>query len=194
MKKEDDYTKRWSAFDIQARLQKTDGSKQELINLTASQAQDWQDNEKDKINTAIGEINELISQTNLNLDIPNIAFIKSSMQSEGDAEGYTRHHFIVLKDKDIATFSKEKLNHLIMHELFHIFSRHNKDFRQAMYGIIGFHLTDEIILPQPLNDLLISNPDAPVLDSYVTVKVGDKTYFLADIIKVVVSLIIWTSV
>ncbi len=174
LKKEDAYTKRWSTFDIQARLHKTDGNKQELINLTASQTKDWQDDEKNKIKTAIGEINARISSANLHLNIPHLVFIKSSMQSEGDADGYTRDNLIVLKD-NIATLPKEKLTNLLIHELFHILTRDNKAFREKMYNIIGFHLTNEIIIPPPMSNLLIANPDAPVLDSYITVKVGDKT-------------------
>ena len=59
------------------------------------------------------------------------------------------------------------LEHVIIHELFHVLSRHDPEFRSTMYGIIGFKMIDEIRLPNDLQAMKLTNPDAPYVDSYI---------------------------
>ncbi|MDG6882422.1 Uncharacterised protein [Phocoenobacter uteri] len=174
LKKEDEYTKRLSQFDIQSRLHNQAGSKNELLNLMVAQTKDWTPDEIQLINKTNKEINGLIKQNGFHFTLPKIVFIKSTMQTEGGAEGYTRENLIVLKDELVSKDNKE-LKHLLIHELFHILTRYNPNLRAELYSVIGFHLMNDIALPSPLKDNLISNPDAPFDDSYIKLKVADQT-------------------
>ncbi|MDP8162312.1 DUF4157 domain-containing protein [Pasteurella skyensis] len=171
LKKEDEYTKRLSKFDIQSRLHNLTGTKQQLVNLTVSEVKDWTSAEVQRVKKINNEINELIKQKAFHFTLPNIVFIKSSMQTEGGADGYTRGNLIVLKD-ELVSKENQELKHLIVHELFHILTRYNPNLRAELYSIIGFHLMNDISLPSPLKDNLISNPDAPFDDSYIKLNVA----------------------
>ncbi len=174
LKKEDEYTKRLSQFDIQSRLHNLAGSKDELLNLMVAQAKDWTPDEIQLIKKINKKINGLITQNRFHFTLPKIVFIKSTMQTEGGADGYTRGNLIVLKDELVSKDNKE-LKHLLIHELFHILTRYNPTLRSELYSVIGFHLMNDVALPSPLKDNLISNPDAPFDDSYIKLKVADQT-------------------
>jgi hypothetical protein len=50
---------------------------------------------------------------------------------------------------------------LIVHELFHIFTKNNLQTREALYGIINFHKCEKTELPRRLTDIEVTNPDVP---------------------------------
>ena len=102
-----------------------------------------------------------------------IFFIKSTCTDEGGAEGYTRDNYIILKNT-VLSADEGYLKYLITHELFHILTRHNKDFKKKLYPIIGFHMINSIEFPDSLKDLKVTNPDCPVVDSYITLYENEK--------------------
>ncbi len=167
---EDLFTKSWSQFDIDARLQKNNGTKQELFDFISAQVLEWTDEEKEKLNRIFREIDESVSAQRFNLNLPSeIYFVKTTALEEGGANGYTRGHYIVLKG-DILAHPDNSLKQTVIHEIFHVMSRYDNEFRRDMYGIIGFKLMKPIKYPEAIADRRITNPDAPQTDSYITLK------------------------
>lgn len=172
---EDSFTSGWSAFDIDSRLQKKGGTKEELIERMESEALDWTEQEQEKINKAVKTINEEIIRQQFHIAFPNeILLIKSTMQSEGGAGGYTRNNWIVLCDK-VLQASENEIKNLLAHEIFHVLTRNNQMFKKQMYQTIGFTVTDEEMeFPTDLKEIRISNPDANRYDSYATFTINGK--------------------
>jgi hypothetical protein len=58
--------------------------------------------------------------------------------------------------------------------LFHIYRAHTPETRRALYRIIGFDVCPEIALPPGLRSRKITNPDAPLLDSYIRIRIDGR--------------------
>lgn len=172
---EDDFTKSWSQFDIDSRMHKKNSTKEELFNYISKQARDWTLDEQNKIHSIIESIDKQILIQGFKIDFPKeIFFVKTTAAEEGDAGGYTRANYVVLKD-DIFLQDMGKLKHIITHELFHILTRNSPVFRKEMYQIIGFELMNDIEYPTNLKAYRITNPDAPQIDSYIKLKIGEQS-------------------
>lgn len=77
---------------------------------------------------------------------------------------------MVLRE-DVLSHSNDILNHLVTHELLHILTRANNNFRKEMYEIIGFKLIEPIDYPESLKAFRITNPEATQTDSYIQLEV-----------------------
>jgi len=169
---EDEFTKSWSQFDIDSRIQKSNSTREELFDFITKQTQEWTLDEKKKILSIIKSIDEQILNQGFKIDFPDeIYFVKSTTDEEGGAGGYTRANYVILKD-DILSKPNEELKHIIIHELFHVLTRNNPVFKKEMYQIIGFKLMDTLEYPDNLKAYRITNPDAPQTDSYIKLSVG----------------------
>ena len=171
---EDLFTNSWSQFDISARLQKKEGSKQELFDFIASQALEWTAEEKTKLGSIFADIDKSVAEQGFNLSLPaEVFFVKTTAKEEGGAGGYTRGTYIVLKN-DVVSRPENELKQTVIHELFHILTRNDDKFRRDMYSIIGFKMMNSIKYPASISDFRITNPDAPQTDSYITLKKDGK--------------------
>lgn len=164
----DDYTRNWNQFDINSRLQTTEGKKSQLLTLAMNETRSWSDKEKERINRAMKAINTQIKKQKLTLPFPNeVVLVKTTMKEEGGAGGYTRKNWIALGENILNEASDETLTRILSHEIFHILTRNNKKFKAAAYSTIGFHvLNREILFPADIIEKRISNPDISSHDSY----------------------------
>lgn len=168
---EDVYTKSWSQFDIDSRMGKPNSTKEELFEFIGTQSLDWTDGEKEKISMIMEKIDARLRYMDWNISKPEkIDFVKTSGLEEGGAVGYTRSNYIVLK---AGYLSSPKLQDLVTHEYFHVLSRHDAEFKRRIYGVIGFEMMEQLDFPKEHQDFRITNPDAPLIDSYISVSRGD---------------------
>lgn len=175
LQQEDEFTKSWSQFDIDSRLQKPNGTRKELFNYISKQTREWNIDEQNAIQSIIASIDEQILKQGYKINFPKeIFFVKTTANEEGGADGYTRANYIVLKENVISQ-PEDELKKIIIHELFHILTRNNPAFRKKMYQIIGFELMNNLEYPYSLKDYRITNPDAPQMDSYIKLKMGRHT-------------------
>lgn len=164
---EDAYTDTWSEFDIVSRLQDKQGTKAELIDFGKDQVLQWSEKEKEKIAGLLRGIDKSMTDQNLMLPLPDrIPLIKSTLKEEGGAVGYTRLNYIVLR-QDVIFMEDDFLVKLILHEVFHVLTRGDAEFRKQIYGIIGFEVGNPISYPAALAQKRITNPDAHASDSHI---------------------------
>lgn len=170
---EDDYTKILSKFDLQSKTQKTDNvTLDDYLKYSAEQVVVWTEKEKKTLGDIVSSTSKKIKDLGLNLKMPEkIEVIKSTMNNEGGAAGYTRGNYIVLKQSNVQNGGYDDL---FIHELFHVLSRFDKEMSERVYGTIGFRKTNEIAYPKEIADLRISNPDAPFNNFYITVQHNNK--------------------
>jgi len=170
----DDFTKAWSAFDIDSRMGKAGSTRAELMDHITAQALEWSEDDKSKINASIARIKTQLTKQNINLTLKEaVTLVKTTAKEEGGAMGYTRGNYIVLAE-NFHQMGDEDLDKILVHELFHVISRSNPSLRSKLYEIIGFSMMPEVSYPTALLPYRITNPDATQTDSYITLKVSEE--------------------
>lgn len=180
----DDYTRNWNQFDINVRLQKTEGRKSQLLQFAMDQTLNWSDQEKERISKTMKSLDAEIKKQKYNLQFPKeIIFVKTTQKEEGNAQAYTRMNWIAIGEQALKESSDADLKYLVAHELFHLLTRQNSDFKKDIYQIIGFTVIDkEILFPSDLAEMRISNPDISRYDSYGTFTIGGQKQYCTMII------------
>ena len=168
---DDAFTASLSRFDLQCRL-KTDKdvTLADWKAYVAQQVRPWQADEAAKLAEAAGRVRSRLEKYRLPLP-PVISLVRTTGEEESEA-AYTRGDAIVLPTK-VMNYPATQLDRLLLHELFHILSRHDGALRSRLYGIIGFEICEPIELPKSLAPRRITNPDAPLIDCVVTLTAAD---------------------
>lgn len=104
----------------------------------------------------------------------DITVVLTTMKEEFGAAGYTRGRTIYLREEFVEYFSPMKLDILVTHELFHVLSRHSRDFRSKIYSVIGFTLCDEPAFTPEVRSRLVANPDVERYDCKAVFTIGGK--------------------
>lgn len=180
----DDYTRNWNQFDIDVRLQKSQGRKSELLQFAMDQTLNWSDEEKARISKTMKSLDAEIKKQKYQLEFPKeIIFVKTTQKEEGNAQAYTRMNWIAIGEEALKSASEEDFKYLIAHELFHLLTRQNADFKKDMYQVIGFDTTEkEILFPSDLAEIRISNPDISRYDNYGTFTIGGQKQYCTMVI------------
>jgi hypothetical protein len=169
----DDFVERLSPFDRAARM-KTDRnvSQAEYLKFVGLNVLAWTENEKQNTESAFDAIRGRLEI--LSLSFPKtIYLVKTTGNEEGNA-AYTRSNAVVFPINDLRR-SKESIEKMLAHELFHILTRANPLLREQLYEAIGFSKCNEIEFPPSLLSRKITNPDAPVNDHYIRLQLDEKT-------------------
>lgn len=175
-----DYYQRMNQADIEWRLKIKGATIEDLKAFSQKCILELTFEEKDYINKSIKFIEDSIQSYGFKLPFPkeDIIFIKTSMENEGGASGYTHKTQIYLGEKDFpkinSIMSKEEkekklsdCNELIAHELFHCLTRNSPNFRCRMYNLIGFTVLDnELNFPSEIKNKITINPDVDRFDNY----------------------------
>lgn len=167
---DDDFSRSLSKFDLEVRVHNAEPTLENLNKFTQEQVLEWSDTEKEELDSLIKVISDIAIQKEFHFILPdNIDFIKTTMEANKGAGGYTRLNYIVLS-QDVLLMSKEQLKSIIAHEIFHIISRYNPELREKFYSLIGFTVCNPIKITTDLKNYTIANPDAPNIDAYITLK------------------------
>ena len=169
----DIYTNHFGKFDLQSKTQNTQGNLTDYLTCAQKQVKKWRKKEIRRVNSVLDFFDERIAALNLDINLPKeVLFLKTTMKEEGGASGYTRANYIVLNKKEVKK-ADDNLEHLVIHELFHVLSRYDHELREKLYRIIGFEYCNEIEMPQVLKDRYITNPDAPSYDAFIELHQGE---------------------
>lgn len=164
----DRYLTSLSPFDRQSRAKSGDDvSLEGFTAFLAGHVKPWTDDEVTKLTAIVGSIRARLEQ--FSVPFPKTVWlVKTSGKEEGGA-AYCRGNAIVLPQR-VVDRPKSRLERLMIHELFHILSANNEPLRWKLYGIIGFARCQPVDLPPPLRDRKITNPDGPLIDSFIELK------------------------
>jgi hypothetical protein len=164
----DAFVERMSPFDRAARL-KTDRevTEREYLAFANAAALEWNDAEKRAVTAAFQAIEPELHA--LELPLPQrVLMVKTTGAEEGNT-AYTRAQAIALPRRLVE--APRDLAKTLAHELFHIASRTQPGFADALYATIGFHPCKEPAYPAELAPRKITNPDAPRNDHCIAVTV-----------------------
>ncbi|MBC8117457.1 MAG: hypothetical protein H7062_23920 [Candidatus Saccharimonas sp.] len=177
----DTFIKTLSRFDRQVRL-KTDGEATEaaLIEFLKGEVVEWDDAARKSLVESIERLRPKLEP--FHLPLPRaVLLIQMSGKDEANA-AYTRGAAILLPTERVQKLKGDSLDRLLLHELFHVLSRHSPELRRDLYRIIGFEVCEPIALPSSLADLKLTNPDAPLIDCRIQLTEGDETFQAAPIL------------
>ena len=177
---EDAFTRRLSPFDVQSRLHSVDKiDAKEYRRFAAESVIAWNAESRRKVAESIATLATQISEMSLPLP-DSILLICTTGKAEAGAP-HTRDGAIVLPDS-VCDRPPSDLNRLLAHELFHLLSRYNPMWRDRLYAVIGFQPCDEVRLPDDLENRRLTNPDAPIVQHCVEVRVGDRPCSVAPVL------------
>ncbi|MCI0359934.1 MAG: hypothetical protein L0211_15765 [Planctomycetaceae bacterium] len=177
---QDDFVRSLSRFDLQCRLQRTDEpTVEDWRKFAVGEVRPWEGSQLAAATASVKRLAERLAK--LNLPLPKtVLLVRTTGKEEGNA-AYTRGAAIMLPDKVLA-YRPDPLDRLLAHELFHVASRNNATLRSDMYAVVGFQTCPPIALPPSLAPRKITNPDAPLVDCYIELADGDKTYYGAPVL------------
>ncbi|HPK09109.1 MAG TPA: hypothetical protein PK246_02140 [Saprospiraceae bacterium] len=175
----DDFFENISALDMSIQMKNdeflTDRNQclVEYKKYLQTQTRSFTQKEKAYIESVLPMVETLISNINPELLIKsNIA--KISTNHYGNDVYYTRNNTIFIPENVLIKRDSNNLRNVLIHEMFHIISRNQPILKEKLYGLIGFKkCKNEAILPQILQEILLSNPDGPNMDYYITLKSPD---------------------
>ncbi|MCH2021551.1 MAG: hypothetical protein MK207_03630 [Saprospiraceae bacterium] len=119
---------------------------------------------------------DLCYQISPNINLPEIFLIKTKGNYYGSGVYYTRDNSIIIPSPMLDLDANAKnLSFLktMIHEIFHIYSRYNKDKREALYKRIGFNKIPNLALSEFLQKRVLYNPDG--VDLLYSINVKDST-------------------
>ena len=170
---EDAYTMRMSPFDRMLRLKSsTPVSPAEYFAHMAANALEWTHADIAKLTPLMQRLSSALADYRLPLP-PTVLLVKTTGKEEVGA-GHTRANAIVLPTRSLAE-DEDTLFFLLAHELFHVMTRHDPDFRRKAYAQVGFRQGQEVRLPAAVAPLQITNPDVPRHDSFIAVRTRGRT-------------------
>ena len=174
----ENYYDKFSQNDLDFKMQKTGATIEEYKEFAGTQVLDFSAPEKSYMDSIIRDMEKALDKNGYTLPpIDEIVFIKTTMQEEPGASGYTHGTEIYLQGDVISIYTVGHLipgfdsyfRELIWHELFHCLTRCNPDFREAMYSLVNFTVVDtDFELPDSVFEYHITNPDVEHHNSYAT--------------------------
>jgi len=178
---DDAFTASLSRFDLQCRM-KTDKDVT-LADWKAFVAQHvlaWEPSDIEIVSQSVTRLKGRLDD--YRLPLPAVIELVRTTGDEESGAAYTRGSSIILPPK-VTKYDATQLDRLLLHELFHVFSRHDGAVRARLYGIVGFELCEPIKLPDMLAPRRITNPDAPLVDCTIALPaMNGKTYIGAPIL------------
>ena len=178
----DDFIAAMSRFDRQCRLTTAlEPTDEELLRFTFGRKSGmaWDPKQIEWLSQRLQVVRKKLSLFRLSLP-EQVLFIQTTGKDEGNA-AYCRYPAVVLPQQ-ITQKATEEVERLLIHEVFHIMSVHDAALRQSLYELIGFHICDEIALPEPFANRKLTNPDAPNINCWIEVDVNGKKVSAAPIL------------
>jgi hypothetical protein len=170
LRQNDTYTATASAFDRKVRMGTgTDLGVTKYLEFVSAQALPWKTNSRQTIEQAITATIEPLTSLGIQLASP-VNLIHTTGKEESGA-AYTRGNEIIFPTRELGSKDKPPTK-LLAHELFHVISRQHPNLRDQLYQLIGFRRANPIELPSEISHLRITNPDAPVIEHVMLLKLS----------------------
>lgn len=132
--------------------------------------------DKDFLSSLLREIGRILHKIDPSLLDQDINLIKVSGRHYGPSVFYTREQNIIIPAYELAKRQGEVMRSILIHEIFHIYSRYHPEKRAALYAMIGFEplgiTAEELELPESLRASILLNPDG--IDYTYAIQLSDQ--------------------
>lgn len=162
--------------DLDFRLGKTGATLEEYEEFAKQQVLDMTEEDKQALNDSLARLQDVFDYFSFSFPVAEgVDFIKTTMEEEPGAGGYTHANQIYMQDELLAyarSANEEdqiQFDQFLSHELFHVISRNDPEFKENMYRLIGFTVDDkEPDFTDEVRSRLLSNPDVSGYNSHAT--------------------------
>ena len=124
---------------------------------------DFSASEKDFVLRVFDDLYENPKMEQLHMP-DSILLIKVAGRHYGNSVYYTRENCIIIPQNVLKEKNRSAFSGVMLHELFHIYSRYNPSKRKALYETVGFEKTAGINFPVDLANRMVYNPDGLDID------------------------------
>lgn len=173
----DSYINNLTQLDLDCRCHKAGANLEEYMKLCRDSVLDFSEEECDILTFLLCEIDSELQRRGMVIPcVEHINLVKTTGNEESKSFGYTRGNTIYICQE---AFVKGEgfLEHLLVHELFHVLTRNSPEFKKAMYSIIGFTVEDKFFdYPETGLGYFVSNPDVCNQVCHAKMSVGFKEY------------------
>lgn len=155
----DSYIDNLTQQDLDCRCHRRGATLEQYLELCEEAVMDFTEKEEAQVSLLLCEIDSELTRRGMVLPhVEQINLVKVSGLEENEACGYTRGNTIYI-NQDV--FDNDGfLEHLLVHELFHVLTRNCQEFKKTMYSIIGFKVEDKFFeYPKSESFYFASNPD-----------------------------------
>ena len=176
----DEYIQRLSPLERALKAKSEEPvSEENFLKLLTGAVQPWPETDRAAVEAALESIRPKVAE--LSLPLPNtVLFVRITSAVEGNSP-HTRANGVLLTEGSVQR--PGFLAYVIAHELFHIASRYDRTWRDAMYATTGFVPIEEVTLPPQLASRKITNPDAPRIDVAIKVQTDDGVVWVAPLLQ-----------
>jgi hypothetical protein len=171
---EDEWLGSVSTFDRSAWTNRVGTvSQAELVAFLADQAIELSDGEKEGIRKGLAEASRNMEARGLtSFPIPDEIRVGRTTGAESPLP-YTRGDTVFMTPSVFGLVEiVQPLSAVMTHEMFHLVTRVDPVLRADAYATLGATPVDPIALPASIADRKLSNPDAPLVDTVMTVQSG----------------------
>ena len=142
--------------------------------------------ESDFVNGIMKEAFQLCNSINLDIFPKKMRLIKTKGKHYGNSVYYTREDMIVIPENELQAGNKVGFLRVMLHEIFHIYSRYNPEKRHELYALVGFKpIEARPILPTALQNRLLFNPDG--INFNYTMDLKNKDGEMIKVMPIIVS-------
>ncbi len=126
-----------------------------------SEVSHFDEAEQQLLSELMAEITPLCNQLSPALLPEVLNFIKIKGTLYGPGVYYTRENNIMIPADQLNNANKEVLRRIIVHEIFHVYSRYHPKQREKLYSLIGFNPlgVDSLVMADSLRLRRLLNPD-----------------------------------
>ena len=127
------YLANWGTFDVLSRLKRDGVSYDDVVAFVKDQTRSWNEEDKESAMKGVAGLNAIIKKEGYKLPLPEkIPFMLSSMNEEGGCLAHTRKEGVAFGSSAEVDIDSR----LIAHELFHVLTRNNPDFKEKIYELM----------------------------------------------------------
>lgn len=149
----------------------------DYIDFIKKEAISFLPEDMDKINKTMSKVEHLILEIHPNYLSDSIKFIKVEGKRYGDQAYFTKDNAIIIPAEELSSFNEKKFLEVMLHELFHIFSRQNSMLKKELYKSIGFEaLPGKLHIDSSFNQQILLNPDGINFHYEIKIKSYEQVY------------------
>jgi len=129
------------------------------------------------VNNTFKKLYELCQLVSADIFPKEIKLIKTKAKHYGQSVYYTRENCIVIPYNELDQRNEDAFLNVMIHELFHVYSRLNPEKRKELYELIGFKSIgplDNLNMVDSLKRRVLLNPDGVNYAQAITLKTNEK--------------------
>lgn len=149
----------------------------------AADVQNFTENEAFILKKEMKYAMEMVYKVFPNIQLPSqINLIKTESKNYGKTVFYTREDNIIIPAPQIHLGNEKLLREVLIHEIFHIYTRFNPDKKEKLFAVIGFNKIDSVVFSSFVQERVMYNPDATNYHYAIDLKVKGKSIKAVPII------------